>query len=172
MKKLILLLALVMPLSGCVGLAVGTFGTFETKVSKPDISEERNQFDYKIEAPTFTKEALVNSWGEADEIIQDGVCEVLIYHDGYSWSGVGAFVVVVPIPLLVPSGYDENRFYFKDGYSVGLIKEYGEVTSALGYMCGSNECKFLSGTVNTEKTKKVEMAECHDSTGIDVSSTN
>lgn len=159
MKKLSIF-CLTFFLQGCVGLAVGTYGTFEDEKTSVNITSERNKFNYGASATALTKEALISSWGEPDAITQVGSCEVVTYHDGYSWSGVGAFIVFFPIPLVVPTGHDENRFYFVNGKSVGLITEYGEVTGALGYMCGSNECKGLAGPVNTEKPRQVEVKWC------------
>lgn len=78
----------------------------------------------------------------------------------YNWSGIGAFVVIVPIPLVIPSGHDETKFYFIDNASVAAITEYGEVTSMFGYMCGSNECGFKAGPVNSDKTRKVTVDWC------------
>ena len=146
-------------LSGCAGLAVGTFGTFENEQNVVHISDKRNEFEYIAPKSTLTKEVLVSTWGKPDEISQYGKCEVVTYYDGYSWSGIGAFLVFFPVPLMVPTGYDENRFYFINGESVGLVSEYGEVTGALGYMCGSNECKGVAGPV-TENKRQIEVRWC------------
>ena len=159
MKKLSIV-CLGLLLQGCVGLAVGTYGTFEDEKSSVSISSKRNELSYGSNATTVTKETLVSSWGEPDAIERIGSCEVVTYHDGYSWSGVGAFVVFLPVPLMVPSGKDESRFYFVDDQFVRLVSEYGEVTGALGYMCGSNECKGLAGPVNTDKAREVKVTWC------------
>ncbi|WP_345552539.1 hypothetical protein [Microbulbifer aestuariivivens] len=142
--RIIILICLTQLLTGCIGLAVGTFGTFESKQ----------------ENTSLTKDEIIASRGHPDTISTLGKCEVITYYDGYSWSGVGAFVVVIPIPIFLPSGHDETRYYFIDGKSVAQVTEYGEVTGALGYACGSNECGFSAGPVNTDKIRKVEVNWC------------
>lgn len=158
--KILSIFSLVILLSGCVGLAVGSYGTFEEHKEKFAVSTNKNEFDYRAEYPKTTKDELLSAWGEPDELSNHGDCEVVIYYDGYTWAGVGAFIVFFPVPLLVPTGHEENRFYFKNGESVGMVAEYGEVTAGLGYMCGSNECAFLSGAVNTDKPRAVEVNWC------------
>ena len=143
MKKIIII-CLTQILTGCIGLSVGTFGTFENK----------------RENTSLTKEQLIATQGEPDEISTTGNCEVLTYYDGYSWSGIGAFIVIIPVPLLVPSGHDESRYYFINGKSVATVSEYGEVTGILGYMCGSNECKGSAGPVNTDKPRNIKVTWC------------
>jgi hypothetical protein len=106
-------------MSGCVGLAVGTFGTFESG------KEVGSRF-------SETREMLFSARGAPDSVESHGRCETLIYQHGWSWSGVGAFLGFVPVPLLVPSGYDEERLYLRDGRTVGEVSEYGEVTGMLG----------------------------------------
>lgn len=147
-------------LSGCVGVAVGTYGTFESESESFKLTDKRNEFGYGMADEVITKEHLMELWGAPNEIFSAGSCEVLTYYDGYTWSGVGAFFVVVPVPLLVPSGRDENRFYFRNGEALGLVREYGEVTGMFGFMCGSNECRAAAGPVNTGKRRKVNVGWC------------
>lgn len=158
--KIISIFSLVLVLTGCVGLAVGSYGTFEDHKESFAISEIKNEFDYQAEYPKLSKAELVSTWGKPDDVSTDGNCEVVTYHDGYSWSGVGAFLLFFPLPVLVPTGHDESRFYFVNGESVGVVTEYGEVTAGLGYMCGSNECSFLAGSVNTDKARRVKVDWC------------
>jgi hypothetical protein len=146
-------------LTGCVGLAVGSYGTFESQKDSFHLTEQRNKQGYGDKV-TYTKEQVISLWGEPDEITTNGSCDVLSYYDGYNWSGVGAFVLIVPIPLALPSGADETKIYFKNNQSVKLISEYGEITGMFGYMCGSNECGFKAGAVNTDKTRVVPITWC------------
>ena len=158
MRFILVLLPLFM-LTGCAGLAVGSFGTFENKRENFTLESERNEFGFGISEP-YSTERVIELWGKPDESYQEGLCTVYSYHDGFSWSGVGAFVLIIPIPLMVPSGNDEVRIYFRDNQSVAAVSEYGEVTGMFGYMCGSNECGFHAGAVNTGKTRKVDVAWC------------
>ena len=149
-------------LSGCVGLAVGSYGTFENKREKFQLSDKRNKFKVYSEPTSYNKEQVLSLWGRPDEVKQTGACETLIYHDGYTWSGIGAYVIILPVPLVVPSGYDETRIYLKDGRTVAAVTEYGELTSMFGYTCGSNKCGFNLGKVNQDKTRKVDVTWCDE----------
>ena len=149
--KNVLIICICFLLSSCAGLAIGTFGTRESTRNNFDISNQKNEFENTALKNILTKEELISAWGEPNQLHQKGKCEVLTYHDGFSWSGVGAFLIIIPIPILIPTGYDENRFYFVKGQSVGLVQEYGKVTGALGYMCGSNECKWYAGSASESK---------------------
>lgn len=146
-------------LTGCVGFAVGSYGTFESKYEKFTLRAERNKFGYGDPKP-YTTESVVEFWGKPDESFQEGKCTVYSYHDGFSWSGVGAFVLVIPIPLLVPTGNDEIRIYFRDNQSIAAVSEFGKETSVFGFLCGSNECGFRAGAVNTDIPRKVDVDWC------------
>ena len=159
--RIILTLILTLHLSGCVGLAVGSYGTFENKKDNFTLSVERNKFGFATNSQVYSEEQLIKLWGEPNEKYTEGNCSVLSYHDGYNWSGVGAFVLIVPIPLVVPSGKDETKFYFINNQSVAAISEYGEIVSMFGYMCGSNECGFKAGSVNTDKPRKITASWCN-----------
>ncbi|MDN3651668.1 hypothetical protein QWY77_02670 [Thalassotalea ponticola] len=158
MRILIVFMSLLC-LSGCVGLAIGTFGTYELQKDSFGFIEGRLNLSQGEQIP-YSKEEVVSLWGQPDKTDTIGNCEVFTYHDGYSWSGVGAFVIIVPIPLLVPSGNSETKVYFKNNQSVKLISEYGEVTGLLGYMCGSNECQFNAGPVNLEVPRTIPITWC------------
>ena len=66
----------------------------------------------------------------------------------------------IPVPLLVPSGYDEERLYLRDGCTVGKVSEYGEITGMLGFMCGDNQCEFEAGRVNRDQRRKAAVPWC------------
>jgi len=158
MRTLVVLISLVL-LSGCVGLAVGSYGTFESTKDSFNLSEQRNK-QGNGERKSYAKEQVMALWGRPDKISTTGSCDVFTYHDGYNWSGLGAFVLIVPIPLALPTGHDETKIYFRNNQSIKLTSEYGDVTGMLGYMCGSNECGFQAGTVNTDKPRNIRVTWC------------
>jgi hypothetical protein len=147
-KNILTRIALVIPLllllNGCAGLAVGTFGTHEAFASQFQLKAERNEFEY-VGSEKYTKEEVIELWGEPDRKEVDGDYHTLMYYDGRAWSGVGAFVVILPIPLVLPTDRLEQTFYFKENTSVGVVRQYGEIKNVYGYMCGSNECSFVAG---------------------------
>ncbi|RCU48731.1 MULTISPECIES: hypothetical protein [Corallincola] len=158
--RVVFILLFVLHLSGCVGLAVGSYGTFENKKEDFTVSSERNKFDFGARKQAYTQEQLIELWGNPDDSYTEGKCTVLSYHDGYNWSGVGAFVFIIPIPLAVPSGNNETKLYFINNQSVAATTEYGEVIGMFGYMCGSNECGFNAGPVDSDKARKVSVDWC------------
>lgn len=147
------IILLVTVLSGCAGIAVGTYGKKEWVRTEFSLAKARNQFSFEARSSSYSRADIAEHWGEPDATESVEACEVLIYKDGTSWAGVGAFVVVVPVPLMVPTGSYKNRFYLRDGVAVGLIQEYGEVKRMVGYTCGSNECGASFGE-NTDTSKE------------------
>ena len=145
MLRLIIVLVLTTTVSGCGGLAVGTYGKKELARSDFALAKERNKFALSKRTTPYTKSEIIENWGEADEIQAYKNCEVLVFKNGTSWAGGGAVVGVVPVPVMVPSGTYKNRFYLRNGAAVGVVEEYGEADRAVGYTCGSNECKASTG---------------------------
>lgn len=157
--KILLVLISLLYLCGCVGLAVGSYGTFETAQENSYVSGKLKQQSANKDA-SYSKEQVISALGQPDKTSTNGSCDVLSYHDGYNWAGVGAFVGIVPVPLVIPNGHNETKIYFKNNQSVQSTSEYGEITWLLGYMCGSNECGFNAGPVNEQKTRKVLVTWC------------
>lgn len=145
-------------LGGCAGAAVATYGTKETASTDFVLAPERNRFTFSLEPVTYSAADVVARWGEPDAIETFAACEVLVYEDGVAWSGGGAFVGVVPVPLAVPTGRYKNRFYARAGEVVGLVREYGEIDRMAGYTCGSNECGATAGEKVNEPAIDPERA--------------
>ncbi|RTE85800.1 MULTISPECIES: hypothetical protein [Gammaproteobacteria] len=145
MRKLALLAPLLL-LQGCVGLAVGTYGTYE----------------HAQQHAQLVRAEIIARHGEPDRIKRQGECEVLSYFEGYNWQGIGAFVAVVPVPLVAPTSRQERRFYIKSGKAVAEVREFGEVKSVYGFMCGSNECGFVAGPAHPELTESVMVRQCDE----------
>jgi hypothetical protein len=161
MKFVKFFLLLMLPLlSGCAGLAVGSYGKHEQLKTSFALAKGKNNFGWSVHSGAYSESEIVGLWGEPDGIAKNGCCKVLSYHDGWSWSGVGAFVIIVPIPLLIPSGHYENRFYLKDGKCVGLISEYGEVSKVYGFMWGDNDGGFIAGDA-PNGPRKVPLSFCN-----------
>ncbi|XZZ69237.1 hypothetical protein ACJJIB_13205 [Microbulbifer sp. JMSA008] len=134
-------------------MAVGTYGKKEWARTEFSLGNERNQFSFEKRDSPYSEIEIIERWGNPDSVDQFEYCKVLIYKDGTSWAGAGAFVGVVPVPLAVPTGTYKNRFYLRNNTAVGLIQEYGEIDRAVGYTCGSNECAASSG----EKVNEPEV---------------
>ena len=141
-------------LSGCLGLAVGSYGKHERLHPSFALAKGKNNFGgFSVAARDYSESEILSLWGEPDGITTNDCCKVLSYHDGYSWSGVGAFVVVAPVPLLVPTGHYENRFYLKNEKCVGFVSEQGDVCIAYGFIWADNGGGFVTGDASNGPRK-------------------
>lgn len=131
-------------MQGCVGLAAGTYG--KTESAYPVFSLEPDRYLSGSSVPAgghataLTEAQVVEAWGAPDERTTDGHCTVLRYRTGTAWSGGGVFVGFFPIPAVAPTGSYFSRIYLRDGLTVGAVREYGNVLSAAGVACGSQDC--------------------------------
>lgn len=143
----ILLGITVISLGGCVAVAAGTYG--KHKIAREDfgLAGVRNEFTATAPDNGYAEADVVALWGRPDERREHGTCAVLVYEDGTSWAGAGLFVGPVPVPALLPSGKYNNYIYLRDDRVVGAVREYGEISSAVGASCGSNECAILDGKI-------------------------
>jgi len=157
--KFILLATLPMFLSGCLGLAVGTYGKHERLTTSFALTKGKNSFRDFAQPGNYSEADIIRLWGKPDEIASNDYCRVLEYHEGLSWAGVGAFVIAVPVPLLFPSGHYDNSFYLKDGRCVGLVSQYGEVSKAFGYIWADNGGGFVAGDM-PNGPRKVSLDFC------------
>lgn len=146
--KYVALLMLVLIMPGCAGLAVGTYDRHETLNSSPSLSKGKGQRGLQSHAGAYSEAEIVQLWGKPDEVKESGSCRLLVYNDGLAWSGVFAFVGVVPVPVAVPVGHYKNTFYLQEGKCVGLVSQYGEVGSAFGWMMSDEKAGFVSGDVH------------------------
>ncbi len=134
-------------LGGCVAVAAGTFGKHKMAREDFGLAGERNEFTFFPPENPYAEADVLALWGRPDERSSEGSCSILVYEDGTSWAGAGVFVGPVPVPAMVPSGKYRNYIYLRDGRVVGAVQEYGEVSSAVGASCGSNECGILGGKI-------------------------
>jgi hypothetical protein len=131
-------------LQGCVGLAAGTYGKTESAYPvfylQPDRYLSGSSVPAGGRATALTEAQVIEAWGAPDEKTSDGHCTVLRYRTGTAWSGAGIFVGFFPIPAVAPTGSYFARIYLRDGFTVGAVAEYGNVLSAAGVACGSEDC--------------------------------
>lgn len=135
-------------LSGCVGLTIQTIHTQKYALSEFSRSDLDLYEEYDGSVSSYTKEEIIQLIGEPDEMGVYKNCDVYTYRNGFSWSGVGAYIVVIPVPILFPTGIDEDVLYFREDKTVGIVKEMAQEQSSYGYMCGELRCTFLYGRVN------------------------
>ena len=132
--SIVLALAATLLLTGCIGLGFMTYGKRETLNTTFSLNDRKNQIDYYSKTiHIYTEEEIIARWGQPDSVKTTGACKVLIYNNGRSWAGAIVQVIVIPVPLMLPTGHYKNRFYMRDGKCVGLIVENGFPLSIFGY---------------------------------------
>lgn len=150
---------------GCVGLVLGTFDESEVAGSGFELHADRHWAFQLPPDRRYTKAEIIGIWGEPRETTRQQECEVLVYQDGLSWSGLWAYVLFVPIPVGVPTSASEIRIYLREDRGVGLVAEGTANDFSLGFMCGRQICGFLGGRVNAftaveNPRKRVKVAWC------------
>lgn len=130
----LLVLAGTATLSGCVALGV--------QVEEPevlDVSEVKLLDQFRASTSTigppgrYSKEEVRAMWGDPDEIIKDESSERWRYDDGFSWGGIAAILIIIPVPLLVPIGLDTTELTFS---GESLVKVTNDDTTFHGFECG------------------------------------
>lgn len=72
----------------------------------------------------ITTATVLSAWGPADFEGSEGRCKVWGYHREQGFSGVIPWLIL-PIPLLVPSGSRDTLLFFIDDSTVAAAKEFG-----------------------------------------------
>jgi hypothetical protein len=88
--------------------AVDVLGDQVGHVRQPVVSPMRHVIRKNDEPfPTSELSRVLEWWGEPDErsTRPDG-SETLTYYDGVRWNGLVLFVIILPIPLVIPVGHD------------------------------------------------------------------
>jgi len=89
---------------------------------------DRDYLRYSCDTPTSTE-----TIGEEEVWVYQG-------HDG--WSGVVAFLII-PIPLIAPSGHRDVIINFKDGDLTKVEKQYSSQSNAMcGFLFGFHSIEF------------------------------
>lgn len=115
-----LLIIASLTLQGCVGLGAWTLGSRVESSDRPKIDQSRGVIDvHKVggEGTLKTATDLRAQWGEPDSVeSREAGKEEWIYKiNGLRWSGVVLFVVVIPLPAMIPIGSQYVSFLIHDG---------------------------------------------------------
>ena len=98
-------------------LAIDFIGDQRGQVSVPVVSPMRHVIRSNQETvPASSVSQVLEWWGAPDERVVDasGV-ERLTYYDGLRWRGVLLFLVILPVPLVIPVGHDVVELEVADG---------------------------------------------------------
>ena len=99
--------------SGCVGLVAVARGSASYAIEAPQLSTPTGQ------RPAIA-ENVRRALGEPDRIETVESGERWHYREGLRWNGIALLVVVVPVPLLLPTGFEQAVVHLEDGRVVAL----------------------------------------------------
>jgi len=119
-------------LSACVGAMVVSEGSSIDKSPGLTLQRQRGVVDPYGSGPSYTKFDVRKLWGEPDAIAQSGSVEYWHYNREIGWSGL-LIGLVIPIPLMVPTGYRETILEFSGD---NLLKVDYRHTKGRGLLCG------------------------------------
>ncbi len=117
---MVICLAAAFALQGCVGLGAWTLGSRTTSSDHPKIDRPRGVVDVRntgTAADFKTAKEVRTDWGEPDRIEsrEDGKEEWIYKTDGLRWSGMVLYIVIVPLPAMIPVGSQYVSLLIHDG---------------------------------------------------------
>ena len=118
--RLASLIAASVTLQGCIGVGAWTLGSRVESSDRPKIDLARGSIDVRnvgIEVNLRTASDVRARWGEPDRVTsrEAGVEEWIYKTKGWRWSGLVLYVVVIPLPAMVPVGSQYVSFLIHDG---------------------------------------------------------
>ena len=116
-----ILIAASLALQGCIGVGAWTLGSRTESSDRPKIDQARGSIDVHkvgIEGNLKTATDLRAQWGEPDRVLsrEDGKEEWIYKTSGWRWSGVVLYVVIIPLPAMIPVGSQYVSFLMHDGH--------------------------------------------------------
>ncbi len=114
-------IAVILMLQGCLGLGAWTLGTRSESSDHPKIDQARGAIDIRkasTDADLTTAKALRMQWGEPDRIESrdDGKEEWIYKTGGLRWSGIVLYLIVIPLPAMIPVGTQDVSVVIHDDH--------------------------------------------------------
>ena len=117
--QLVLMIAASLTLQGCIGVGAWTLGSRTESSDRPKVDQTRGLIDLHkaaLEGNLKTGADLRTHWGEPDQVAHEAGREEWIYKtNGWQWSGLILYVVVIPLPAMIPVGSQYISFLIRDG---------------------------------------------------------
>jgi hypothetical protein len=118
---LVVIIAASLTLQGCIGVGAWTLGTRTESSDRPKVGQTRGSLDVHTVATEGTLKTATDlraRWGEPDRVVprEPGQEEWIYETDGLRWSGIVLYVVVVPLPAMVPVGSQYVSILIRDGH--------------------------------------------------------
>jgi hypothetical protein len=114
-------------LQSCIGVGAWTLGSRVESSQTPRIFEKRGSVDLHkpaVDQGIKRGDELRRHWGEPDRVISLGAGqeEWTYKPGGWRWAGMLLYVVIVPLPAMVPIGSQEIAFTLMDGHIAQATK--------------------------------------------------
>jgi hypothetical protein len=105
----VMAIATSMVLQGCVGFGAWTLGSRSESIDRPHLEQSRGSVDLHkkaAEGTLATASTLRAQWGEPDRIVpgREGSSEWVYNINGFRWSGLVVYAVILPLPAMIPIG--------------------------------------------------------------------
>jgi len=130
MIRLILKTALIflfIGLGGCavIGVGYGGFESIDTEIDNPNLASFSLNNCRSVWPDTHgvfhSLDKILEHWGEPDEMYFHGKEQHLLYEKDLIWSGVSLALVIIPIPLKIPTGREYCEVVIIDEKASKLI---------------------------------------------------
>ncbi len=162
-RHIVIWLAVALMLQGCVGFGAWTLGSRSEPNAHPKIGQRKGATDVRTgqsanqsEGTLKTAAELRAQWGEPDRIEsgEPGTEEWIYKTDGLRWSGLVLYVVIIPLPAMIPVGSQYVSLLIHDGHIESATRtdwafKAGAYCGFFGMMYGGWGCG--TGTFEEEK---------------------
>ncbi len=123
-------------LFGCAGVVAVVRGSSDFRVEQPTLPSHGALSSYHRGVPA-TVEHVLRAFGEPDEIVElDPDRERWRYRTGLRFHGVSLLLIVVPLPLLVPTGVQNAYVELERGTVVRVHGSQNADVARIGCMIG------------------------------------
>ncbi len=127
-------------LFGCAGVAAVVRGSSDFRVDQPNLPYQN------LPSHPITSPAILAAFGEPDEIIVLGPDrERFRYRTGLRFHGVALLLILVPLPLLVPTGVHDTFVEIERGIVVQVRGSQNAAVARIGCMIGPLAQMFGDG---------------------------
>lgn len=140
MKRFIFLFPVLIINTGCA--VVGIESNASRTIKNPDLTTERAKLNCdtldepkprSLASLKVSGQQLEKAWGKPDKIRTTKEGEKWTYKGSLRWNGMWALVMVVPVPLVIPTGHNSMDVNISNGY-VSSVDLHYPVDRELG--CG------------------------------------
>ena len=159
-------IAMIVTLQGCVGLGAWTLGTRTESSDHPKLEQTRGALDLHkagTDGDLQTATELRTQWGAPDDITlrDDGKEEWIYTTGGFRWAGMVMYLVVIPLPAMIPVGTQYTSVLLHDGHIEQATRrdwafKAGAYCGFFGMMYGGLGCG--TGTFEEKQESAVRTA--------------